>query len=47
MSTMSLEDVRSLPHVSVSQLRAFLSCPRRFFRGWGWKSCAYAAVCGT
>jgi RecB family exonuclease len=28
---MSLADLRALPHFSVSQLRAFLSCPRRFF----------------
>jgi putative RecB family exonuclease len=30
-SSMSLADLRSMPHLSVSQLRAFVSCPRRFF----------------
>jgi RecB family exonuclease len=30
-SSMSLADLRALPHLSVSQLRAYVTCPRLFF----------------
>jgi CRISPR/Cas system-associated exonuclease Cas4 (RecB family) len=30
-SPMSLADLRALPHLSVSQVRGYLTCPRRFF----------------